>query len=384
MADLRVSTITRGEDLAPLAGRWRELAARAGGDLPFLLPEWATTWWDVLREQRRLVRDTLHVKVVERPCGELVAVLPLLRTERPGFGPVRARALDFIGADPYITEQRAPVVDPACAAEAGEAVARDLANDPSWDWIAWRGLDRHGAFAAALDRVLPLRWGQAQAGNVLALQPTWDAFRAGLKRNIKESLRHGYNSLAREGLDLRLEVARAPGEVRSALETFYRLHAMRAHLAGTVDHPDRFAAPDARRFLGRVCEQLAERGMALVFNLHVGGKVVATRIGFVVSECLYLYYSGFDPALGKYGVMTTTVAEAIKHAIERGLKRVHLSMGSDVSKSRWGPLTPMHHDALSIKPRVASRAVHALYERVSGEVARRQGLARFLQRQRFH
>jgi CelD/BcsL family acetyltransferase involved in cellulose biosynthesis len=381
--DLRVSTITRAEDLAPLTGRWRDLAARAGNDLPFLLPEWSTAWWDVLREQRRLVRDALHVKVVERPSGELVAVLPLIRTERPGFGPVRARALDFIGADPYITEQRAPIVDPACAAEAGAALAQDLLRDHAWDWIAWRGLDRHGAFASAIDRVLPMRWGQSQAGNVLALQPTWDAFKSGLKRNIKESLRHGYNSLAREGLALELKVDRTPSEVRDGLETFYRLHAMRAQLAGTVDHPDRFASPHARRFLGRVCDQLAERGMAIVFTLNVGGNAVAARVGFIVSECLYLYYSGFDPALGKYGVMTTTVAEAIKHAIGRGLKRVHLSMGTDVSKSRWGPATPMHHDALSIKPRVASRAVYEVFDRASQEVARRQGLARLLRRQRF-
>jgi CelD/BcsL family acetyltransferase involved in cellulose biosynthesis len=381
--DLHVSTVTRGEDLVPLAERWRDLAVRAQSDLPFVLPEWVISWWEVLREQRPLVRDTLHVKVVRHASGDLVALLPMIRTERPGFGPVRARVLDFIGADPYITEQRVPLVDPAFAARAGRAIAADLVQDGSWDWIAWRGLDRNGAFASALEGELALRWGDSQVGNVVALAPTWDVFKTRLKRNIKESLRHGYNSLAREKMVPRLEVAQTPAEVRSALATFYRLHAMRAQLTGTVNHPDRFATPDARLFLGRVCERLSLHGLALVFTLRVGEQPVAVRLGFVVAGCLYLYYSGFDPAWGKYGVMTTTVAEAMKYAIGRGLERVHLSMGADASKSRWGPTTPLHHDAFSIKPRIASQATFELFDRATQKLRHCQPLARLLGRQRF-
>jgi CelD/BcsL family acetyltransferase involved in cellulose biosynthesis len=382
MVDLRVSTITRAPELASLAERWRVLASRAGSDMPFVLPEWAISWWETLREHGPLVRDALYVKAVHRPSGELVALVPLMRTERPAFGPVRARSLDFIGADPYITEQRAPLVDPKCAAEAGRALAADLVQDGSWDWIAWRGLDRGGAFADALEAELSLRWGDVHIGHVVPLSRSWDDFKAGLKRNIKESLRHGYNSLAREGRSPRLEVAQAPADVQSALATFYRLHTLRAQLTGTVDHPDRFATPDARLFLGRVCGRLAQRGSTLVFTLRIGEQAVAARVGFVVADCLYLYYSGFDPAWGKYGVMTTTVAEAMKDAIRRGLGRVHLSMGTDVSKSRWGPTTRAHHDAFTIRERVSSRAVFELFDRATQHV-RQQPLARLLRRQRF-
>jgi hypothetical protein len=35
--------------------------------------------------------------------------------------------------------------------------------------------------------------------------------------------------------------------------------------------------------------------------------------------------------------MTTTVAGAFRHAISVGLRKVHLSTGCDVSKTRWGP-----------------------------------------------
>ena len=59
--------------------------------------------------------------------------------------------------------------------------------------------------------------------------------------------------------------------------------------------------------------------------------------------------------------MTTTVAEAIRHAIERGLARVHLSVGTDLSKSRWGPQVQQYATACSVRPRWSSRAALRLF-----------------------
>jgi CelD/BcsL family acetyltransferase involved in cellulose biosynthesis len=359
--DLHVSTVTTVDGLERLVDDWNALLVRAANDLPFLLPEWLRTWWEVFREGGPLIRDTLHFKVVRRCDGELVAIAPFMKTHRPGMGPVQARALNFLGTDPHITEQCGAVVDPACSEAAGRALAEDLAADRCWDWIYWQGLDRQSPFASALDRTLTLDWKEAETGNVLTLAPTWDEFRAGLKRNIKESLRHCYNSLKRDGLTPLLEVARTPSQVDEALTTFLRLHGSRASLTDTVAHPNYFHGARAERFLRRVCARLAERGVARVFTLRVGDAVVASRIGFALPGCLYLYYSGWDPAWGKYSVMTTAVAEAIKYAIAEGLPRVHLSMGVDVSKSRWGPETPLVHDAISVQQRVRSRAALRLF-----------------------
>jgi CelD/BcsL family acetyltransferase involved in cellulose biosynthesis len=99
--------------------------------------------------------------------------------------------------------------------------------------------------------------------------------------------------------------------------------------------------------------------------------------------CLYLYYSGFDQDWGKYSVMTTTVAEAIRYAIARQVPRVHLSMGADVSKSRWGPETSLLHEAVCVRPRVSSRSALRLYTwaRENAEVPR--GLRGLLPKRRF-
>ena len=201
---------------------------------------------------------------------------------------------------------------------------------------------------------------------MVALAPTWDAFRGGLKRNIRESLRHCYNSLKRDGLSFELEIAQAPDAVRNALHTFFSLHAMRAGLTRTVTHPDRFPSETSRRFLYEVCERLAARDAVRVFVLKIRGCVVAVRIAFVVGEHLYLYYSGFDPRWARYSVSTTIVAEAMRYAIDQGLTGVNLSTGTDVSKTRWGARLVPFQEAIQTRPRMRSRVTYAAYRRLLG------------------
>jgi hypothetical protein len=61
-----------------------------------------------------------------------------------------------------------------------------------------------------------------------------------------------------------------------------------------------------RDFLYAVCNNLAARDAVRLFQLRIGAEIVASRIGFAVGDSIYLYYSGFDPAWGRYSVMTTT------------------------------------------------------------------------------
>ena len=350
--------------------------------LPFLLPGWLTTWWDAFHQDRPLIRDSLRVKVVRR-AGEVVGILPFMLTERPGAGPIRARALGGLGTDEYVTEQRAPIYDPSCQGQVAQAIADHLKIDGGWDWIWWDGLDRESEFARVLDRELGMRWGRSDTAHILQLRPSWDEFKGGLKHNVKESLRKCYNSLKRDGFTPRLVVAETPDVVEKALDTFFTLHTARARMTDGAPHPDRFAGGHARQFLLDVCRTLADQRIARVFTLEVDGEPVACRIGFVLPGCLYLYYSGYDPGWGKYSVMTTTVAEIIKYAIDSGIPVVHLSMGADVSKSRWGGATPVLHEAVCVRPRWKSQAALQVYSWGRDNPELQQAIGRLLPKRRF-
>jgi CelD/BcsL family acetyltransferase involved in cellulose biosynthesis len=105
---------------------------------------------------------------------------------------------------------------------------------------------------------------------------------------------------------------------------------------------------------------MAERTCLRIFQLVIKDEVVATRIGFVLGNELWLYYSGHDPRWMPYSVMTTTVTEIIKWAIEHGFGLVNLATGTDVSKTRWRPTELKFSDGVQVAPTLPARIVFEL------------------------
>jgi CelD/BcsL family acetyltransferase involved in cellulose biosynthesis len=370
-AELRVETIATNARFEALEGEWNALLARSCHPLPFLLHEWLFTWWRHYRRDDRSTRDSLQIKTIRDETGTLVGIAPLMLTERPAMGPVRSRTLRMLGADPYITELRSCIVDRTQEAEVARVLAGHLAGETNWDWLQWSGLLRDSDFARTFHERLPLKRGLTFAASVLAVPGSWDEFRSTLRRNIKESLRHCYNSLRRDGHELDVQIACEPSMARPALGTFFKLHSMRANMEGGVRHADRFERSLERKFLEDVVHRLAENGVTRIVTLSVKNRPVASRVAFAVGGCLYLYYSGFDPAWGKYSVATTAVAEAIKYAVGQRIGSVHLSTGLDRSKSRWAPTESFFDDAIHVRRSLFSQAAFGCYAWLRDEKAPR-------------
>jgi CelD/BcsL family acetyltransferase involved in cellulose biosynthesis len=357
-SELTVQVIRSLSEVAELESDYADLQSVTGNALPFALFDWHLAWCRHFLRQERGVEDQPMFYVVRHHARGCVGIVPLILTRRR-VGGLHLASATLLGADPAITEIRSSLVRPGCEAAVAEALHGSLSNSRDWDWIHWMGPP--DLFSAALGSLRGLHWQPIPPSYVLDLPATWEEFRAGLKRNIRESLRHCYNSLKREGHAFTMTQAESPDEVRQALDRLFVLHASRSDMPGTTQHPNRFAGAGLRQFLQEVCGELAARDIVRVFQLTIGGQVVASRIGFEICDSLYLYYSGFDPAWSQYSVMTTTVAEAIKYAIGRGLKTVNLSPGNDVSKTRWGPREVPQQIANERSGRLKSRLVRYAY-----------------------
>ncbi|HEX4448650.1 MAG TPA: GNAT family N-acetyltransferase [Polyangiaceae bacterium] len=355
-----VEVVRTPTGLAALKPAYDKLNAVCKNTLPFALHEWHEAWWNHFAKTEGKIRDELRIQVVRDHLGECVAIVPFISTQRE-IGVFKTETLALLGADPNFTELRSSLVTPGREKPVARAISRHLQFDDSWDWVQWSGVQ--GCFGEELAKGGALTWQAPRLDYLVDLAPTWDAFKAGLKRNIRESLRHCYNSLKRENLEFRMAVIEAPADVESALQKFFELHAMRASLEDTIMHHNHFAPQSARRFLMDVCKRFAEGGVLRIFQMYVGEHLVATRIGFQVADSLYTYYSGFDPAWRKYSVMTTTVTEMIKYAIEHGLKTVNLSPTQDVAKTRWGPQILSILQAVQVRHSVMSQLAWAGYRR---------------------
>ncbi len=335
------------EELAAIeaiAPEWEALSRTQRPWFAFQTPQWNLCWWRHLSAARPLVTDQLRVCAV-RYNGELVAVAPLMLTERPAVGPWRVRMIQAFGADPGVTESRGIICDPRHEVEVYRALWEHLnRRADEWDFVKLNGLKTDGLAHATLARHPEIELLPAQPNFELELPSSWERFKSTAPRNLKESLRKCYNSLKREGHRPELRVIAGGSGVSEALERFFSLHASRAARADTTLHANVFAAPACRAFLHDYFKQAAP-GSALVFQLTIGGAVVASRLGFRSEESLYLYYSGYEPEWGRFSVMTTLLAESLKWAIAEGVTSANLSFGRDVSKTRWRPRQHDFHEA---------------------------------------
>jgi CelD/BcsL family acetyltransferase involved in cellulose biosynthesis len=368
------------EGIRALTRDYEHLYQVTENTLPFATQEWHLAWCEhLLSRSPRALQQPLFC-VLRKLEGTCVAIVPLILTRRR-LGPLKIAALGLVGADPALTEIRNPLVERGYERATVRAVHERLASLTGWDWIQWSGVSAGLAEALALEAAP--QWYQTLDDYVLDLPADWPEFRATLRRNARESLRHCYNSLRRDGHTFEFVVARDPVEVRWALYRFLQLHTLRAHMPWGPPHPDRFAPHALRAFLYGVCDQLAARDAVRVFQLRIADAVVASRIGFVTGNSLYLYYSGFDPAWARYSVMTTTVAEALRYAIASGLKSVNLSLTGEQSKLRWHPRRVDFYSALVHRDSVRSRLACGAYRVVlTGGSAPRRLLKRLLEPRR--
>lgn len=356
---LIIDTIETSEGLDALGPEWEALEKHATPRLPFHTFLWSKLWFENFAESGSAVRDRLSVRALRTTRGELVAVAPFVITERPSRGPLRARILQPMGADPYVTEVRGVLCHPDHEDEAFVTLAAQLRLEHrQWDWFELGGVRQGSKAHQALAGKLSAEITDDVPDFFLALTPTWEEFKAGLSRNMKESLRKAHNAPKRDGLDLQLRVMTTAGE---SVERFLALHAARATATDTVFHTDVFQSSQAKGFLRAYTTALAARGELFVFELVSAGEVVASRLGFLLGDALYLYFSGYRLDMARYSVMTRTVAEAIQWAIGRGLKTVNLSTGMDVSKTRWNPTEVIFLDLLAVSPAPSAQWVRRGY-----------------------
>ena len=138
------------------------------------------------------------------------------------------------------------------------------------------------AFAQALAAGGRMQWQPAQSDFVLDMAPTWDEFRRRLKRNIRESLRHCYNSLRRDSHGSSCRSSKTRWNCSAAWSGFSSCTGC-APTSPAALHPNRFASKVSRDFLYEVCTRLCERRALRLFRSK-SAEIVAMRIGFVAGE----------------------------------------------------------------------------------------------------
>ena len=314
--------------------------------------------------------------VLHNSAGECIGLFPFIVSRRR-VGPLALVSVNILGADPAITEIRTPLIEPGLEQAAMCVVQDRLAKLGHWDWIHWTGLG--APLAESLANRRRLQWQPVLSDYVLDLPSSWEEFRLGLKRNIRESLRHCYNSLKRDNHSFELQVIKDPAGIEAGVDRFLELHVMRANLSGTATHPNRFESQVSREFLYDVCARLAERGAVRLFSLTIDTQVVAMRIGFVVGASLYLYYSGFNPAWARYSCHDDDAGRVHQIRDWRAWPEDGEPISNqDVSKTCWSPRQVDYRSAIEQVGRLRSRLATRAYLKARSDPGQQSWLLKHL------
>ena len=328
-----ISAITTYEGLQDLAPEWGDLFGAMTWRTPSKSPLWQLTWWRHFGARASsFTRHDMRVFVLRDDNGDLLAVAPMMLTHRPGVGPGLFSELQFFGADPYVTQLRGPVCRRERLSEVCARLRAHVRALKDCDFVQWRGM------APGLSDEDCIAQPQLEDVDcLLSMAESWEAFHAGLPKKTRKHLRKSQNDLHADKVDYEFRVTTAPKPARASLARFYELHSRRAALQDVVAHPNVFGQARSRAFLDDYCGQMACCGDLRLFEIRVGGEIVAIRLGFALGDELYLYFSGYDPAYGRYSIMTTLMAESLKWAHRNGVRLVNLSSGVDRSKTRFRP-----------------------------------------------
>ena len=158
-----VETVTTVDGIAALRPCYERLLRVTGNTLPFALHEWHVAWVRHFLNRNPRIHDEPLFYVLRDSADACVAIIPFIVSRRR-VGPFKIVSVDLLGADPAITEIRAPMIDPGYEVTAARAVQHQLAEIGDWDWIHWTGLSESFARALADDGQALAGGGRAPAG----------------------------------------------------------------------------------------------------------------------------------------------------------------------------------------------------------------------------
>jgi CelD/BcsL family acetyltransferase involved in cellulose biosynthesis len=364
MATHAVMSVTSVAAMRALLPEWLRLFYASGTPNPFAHPLWLMTW-----ARHFISPDQLYLATVRTQAGALVGVAPLYqRTQRPAPG-LAVRRLQMLGAGRHELLTEVPQV--LFAPGSARAGLRDLlrflsARDEAWDCVELTLAPDQGWFEHQwLPQVGPgagcALFHQATRPCVVAPLPaTVEEWQAGLKRNVKESIRRGANRLARAGHSWEVVTPCDAEALKPALDDLVALHRARAALQDTASHPDYLSDPADRAFLYDVAHEMFHAGHLTPYRLLVDGQAVAARLLLHANGGTFFSVSGVDPAWQPYNVATTLHVECLRRAIARGDHLANLSVGPDVAKLRWSEQLQLYQDIVLVGPRRRSRLVLGL------------------------
>jgi CelD/BcsL family acetyltransferase involved in cellulose biosynthesis len=323
--------------------------------------DWLTVLYEELAPARRATPRL--VVVTERNSGDVALILPLLLTKE-------GRLLVAHFADLGVSDYGAPILGPALLVKrrsmrrTWHAVRKALAD------VDLIRLDRMPAEIGGRPNPLIGRPGitpSRLSGNQLVIADTVEAYLRNLGKKYRKEVERCGRLWEKEGAP-RFYRATTPDEIAHVYSALDEQQAERHQALGSKYILDE---PAYRAFYERLAMDGSEAGLASIFALEAGGKIVATLFGIVHDGAFTLLrISTGGDAWTHLSPGRLVIVEAMKYFVARGVRRFDFGMGDYPFKRGFGTEEVPLHDL--VVARGIAAVPRAVYHHMKGRLRRSQ------------
>lgn len=185
---------------------------------------------------------------------------------------------------------------------------------------------------------------------IIELPSSWEEYLASLDKHDRHELRRKLRR-AEAGGKLDVVLHRAADDL--VLDTFLEL------MKASSPEKRAYLTPIREGLFRCVVRNMSARSALRLYELLFNGRTAASILCFEVNSTLFLYNSGYDPALSHFSLGYILVALSIRDAIQRGLKRYDFLRGGERYKYDLGGKDT---EITEVQLEVPERAVRSLRE----------------------
>jgi CelD/BcsL family acetyltransferase involved in cellulose biosynthesis len=358
---------------------WRDLSGDTNLPSPFQSWDFAVEWFEhFVRRPAGSATGRFNILIAVDDRGRVVGIAPMFEERaggEQGLGRVvqpfgRAQSIESMTDEPIIllrrdAEDRAyAMLLSSLASQAGRA---------DWDVavLPYRGSGGPGRRLLSVARTLQyVEFTRLLNGAPeLKLPSSFDIFRAGLSKSMRDNISYYPRRLQREQGDWQVEFARDPRDVARATAELIDLHRARSHWSGGKQHSSHIPSDREASFLSSALARLAARGQVNLARLRVGGQTAAVQAFVERAGAVGVYYSGQAERWRRYSPLTIIMTAVIRDAIERRIGRMVFPPGTDAWKTRWGASQPAPIAETSIYSTAPAALARGLLRRIQAATA---------------
>lgn len=285
--------------------------------VPFVLPSWLTTWWQVYRREKQGFVRAFYSD------GQIIGIAPLTSN---------GTMATFLGNTDVCDYQ-----DFIIAEGAQERFFSALIDEITDNEITTLNLAHVRPDSSVVTSFIPYCTTKGYSVDLktedvsaeMPLPPQFETYLENLEGKQRHEVRRKMRKFVQAG-DVKYVIAQDEKNVPAALDDFLKM------FVNSRDDKAQFLNDDNERFFREIAAALTKAGLFRIGSLYLDNQPVAAVIFFDYSGRRYLYNSGYDPAYTSLSAGLVSKLMTIEDAIQQKLSVFDFLKGSETYKYQLG------------------------------------------------